>query len=108
MLKSNFNIDLIVSGLVKYARIGELEFKDGNESNEFEIQLNDYLIVEHVIYPEYDVDGFGYDIALLRLNRKVENIPPVCLAEQFLPTINIVIATGWGVYYTLNNINFIY
>lgn len=73
-----------------------MKFKDYNEYNEYDVQHNDYEIIEHIKYPKYVSSGFKYDIGLLRLNRKVENVSPGCLAEQYEPNTDILTAIGWG------------
>lgn len=94
------------SGLVKYARIGQLIFKyEDEEHGDFDAQSYDYKIIEHIIHPNYPNSENGYDIALLRLDREVKFFRPACLAEQFRPENNTVIATGWALSEYENDFN---
>lgn len=59
----------------------------------------DYRISEIYTHPNYSIGGHYYDIALIRLNERVEfntNIRPACLWQTYRINSTKGIAIGWG------------
>ena len=60
---------------------------------------NDYVYVkEAIVHPKYDKNGFDYDIAILHLDKPLENASPICLPKKNddPPVYSDVFVTGWG------------
>lgn len=90
----NLTLFSYISGLAKYALLGELDFSVEND----DAQPVRFKIAERIKHPEYTSKLKYNDIALLRLEIEVifnEYIRPACLPE--FSTINFVATvTGWG------------
>ncbi|KAK0395930.1 hypothetical protein QR680_001492 [Steinernema hermaphroditum] len=58
-----------------------------------------YKVAEIVVHPYYPSSGLAYDIALLKLNRKVavsNETLPICLPTAHAPDYKVCTVAGWG------------
>lgn len=91
----SFNNKYYSRNYARWARLGDLNYLTDTDI----ARPKDYKIVERVIHPNYRPPSLYYDIALFRLEKKVEFsafVRPICLnADRFLkPSLSV--ATGWG------------
>lgn len=80
-------------GSIRYVRLGEYDISIPNETKHVH-----FTIVAKYPHPEYRYPAQYHDIALLKLDRKVEfdgAIRPACLPEH-VNTEQKAVATGWG------------
>lgn len=76
-------------------RLGELNLQKNNDG----ANPVDYFVEETIVHPNYVSTSKYNDIALLRLNKKVElnnHIRPACLYNNDNIYSRKVTATGWG------------
>lgn len=75
--------------------MGELNLENNNDgANPIEISVE-----ESIVHPDYISTSKYYDIALLRLDKKVKfnnHIRPACLNNSTNISSHKVTATGWG------------
>jgi hypothetical protein len=75
--------------------LGDLNLKLSNEG----AQPVNYLVVDIIRHPDYKPPAKYNDIALLKLDRRVEFndfIRPACLYARDTFDVNKTVATGWG------------
>lgn len=75
--------------------MGDLNLKLSNEG----AQPVNYLVVDIIRHPDYKPPAKYNDIALLKLDRRVEFnefIRPACLYARDTFDVNKTVATGWG------------
>lgn len=84
------------SGPVKKVRLGDLNIN----SNKDDADVQEYTVAEQIVHPEYKPPKIYNDIALLKLDRRVnftKSVRPACLQVDEQLNDNKLIATGWGV-----------
>lgn len=83
------------AGRPSVVRLGESNLATRNDG----ANPGDYRVSEIFTHPNYSIGGHYYDIALIKLNERVEfstNIRPSCLWQTHGINSSKAIATGWG------------
>lgn len=79
----------------KYVRLGDLDY----ESDEDDAGVSQFNVKEIIVYPESNQRSYYNDIALLKIDGKVEfnqYIQPACLPHADTMLAETVVAIGWG------------
>ncbi|XP_055384435.1 venom protease-like [Condylostylus longicornis] len=82
-------------GEAAYVRLGELDLSNDEDDADPE----DFDVIERIPHPFYSDASKYHDIALIKLDRKVNINPykrPACLPSTFDGPESTVIVTGWG------------
>lgn len=78
-----------------WARLGDLNYLSDTD----DARPKDYRIIQRIIHPNYKPPSIYNDIALFRLEKKVEfseYARPICLNTDKSMKPLMAIATGWG------------